>query len=301
MVAFCRLSAWNKNLKWQLVIQTTVIIEDCIKRYTFEIHKSKWVYLQVSKLYSIFPSKYPSSPSPKIPQTLYCSNVKSFKFGIQLFLCCLQFCFHQLIVELLWCERGMHSWKQVQNVGPVKDGVQERFLQEECLNLTVGSRGGYLAGRQGVEEVTDMGRAHGRSRALSRSWREPGRWSVQFSRSVVSAAQGKPSLGSLVSGFFVFMLYHFSPLPSGFQSWFPLREKSHSISYDMTGKNCFEGVRGAGGGLTCGAGRQERKWHSPSFYRAYARFHASGWAPPSLMLRLDWLVTSVSRGFSLMC
>ena len=79
MVAFCRLSAWNKNLKRQLVIQTTVIIEDCIKRYTFEIHKSKWVYLQVSKLYSIFPSKYPSSPSPKIPQTLYCSNVKKFQ------------------------------------------------------------------------------------------------------------------------------------------------------------------------------------------------------------------------------
>ena len=27
----------------------------------------------------------------------------------------------------------------------------------------------------GCEEVTGMGRAHGRSRALSQSWREPGR------------------------------------------------------------------------------------------------------------------------------
>ena len=186
MVAFCRLSAWNKNLKWQLVIQTTVIIEDCIKRYTFEIHKSKWVYLQVSKLYSIFPSKYPSTPSPKIPQTLYCSNVKKFQVwdSVVSLLSPVLFSSVNCGVVVMW-ERNTQL-KASAEMGPVKDGVQESFLQEECLNLTVGSQGGYLAGRQGVEEVTDMGRAHGRSRALSRSWREPGRWSVQFSRSVVS-------------------------------------------------------------------------------------------------------------------
>lgn len=33
--------------------------------------------------------------------------------------------------------------------------------------------------------------------------------------------------------------------------WIPLREKPHSVSYDIRGKHCFEVVSGAGRGVTC--------------------------------------------------
>lgn len=64
---------------------------------------------------------------------------------------------------------------RVQNREP-DEGWRHRkgLLEEECLNLMRGSRGGYLAERWDVEAVTGIGRAHRKSRALSKSWREPG-------------------------------------------------------------------------------------------------------------------------------
>ena len=113
--------------------------------------------------------------------------LKSFKFGFS----CLSPVLSPSVnggVAVIW-ERSAQLNASAEQ-GACEGWGTGRVPPGERLNLMAGSRGGDR--KAGCEEVTDMGRAHGRSRAPSWSWREPGRWSVQFSRPVVSDSLRPP-------------------------------------------------------------------------------------------------------------